>query len=70
VRVQQEQPGRTEFAALLVPSRGAGRGDPLLRLERQEAATDASFTLEETAWRVRFDLDDRETPVSVERSGG
>jgi hypothetical protein len=70
VRVQQEQAGRTEFAALLVPSRGAGRGDPLLRLERQEAATDASFTLEETAWRVRFDLDDRETPVSVERSGG
>ncbi|MGH3003151.1 MAG: alginate lyase family protein [Gaiellaceae bacterium] len=66
MRVEQERAGRTEFAALFVPTRGAELDEPRLQLEREGTAAIASFALD-GRWRVGFDLDAPESPVRMER---
>lgn len=73
VRVEQEQAGRAELLALLVPTRGNDRHpDPELRLVTEGAASLATFSSNGSAgreaWRVRFDLDDPDRPVHAEEA--
>jgi hypothetical protein len=66
LRAEQKGSGATDLCALLVPVRGREMGDPGLRVDRAGSEAAANFTTE-TPWRVRFDLDDLEAPVRVDR---
>jgi hypothetical protein len=64
LRAEQESAGRTEFLALLVPTRGADTRDPGLSVSQPGTTTVATFVLD-GASRVTFDLDGAE-PVVLE----
>jgi hypothetical protein len=67
LRVEQETSGRTEFVALLVPTRGAETPDPGLSLSHAGTTSVATFVLD-AACQVTFDLDAPE-PVVLEEAG-
>ena len=64
LRLEQEQAGRAELLALLVPTRGDDtHPDPALQLTADGRASLATFAVTGSEWQVRFDLDDSDTPV-------
>jgi hypothetical protein len=68
LRVAQEQAGRAELLALLIPTRGDdAHPDPALRLSTDGQASVATFTAN-GEWRVRLDLDDTQRPLQFERA--
>ena len=71
LRLQQEQAGRAELVALLVPTRGDdAHPDPALQLTADGRASLATFAVKGLGeWQVRFDLDDPDTPVRTTQVG-